>query len=217
MRCSTCTRSQVDPATPVKQGAPVCVVARTVVPWCINPLQIVYAKEGVHRRTVCSTGACAAPSCLGRRGKETACQKLACSQLLALSHKHAEPLPQLPAPHPPPPPHCADAVHLQPQHCRRSRLERFQFAHGCLQGHLLAGEESFAVEWDRGDDSVWWVWSSQLGFGLAGMCVLSQALWSAAWAAAFIRAACDEFRTVPHLITVRRQQPRAPSCAGTRC
>eukprot|EP00983_Pelagomonas_calceolata_P073383 1152094-Pelagomonas_calceolata.AAC.3 len=36
-----------------------------------------------------------------------------------------------------------------------SLVQRFQFAHGCLKGHLLAGEESFAVEWDKEDDSVW--------------------------------------------------------------
>ena len=32
---------------------------------------------------------------------------------------------------------------------------RFTFAHGCLAGHLLAGEESFVVE-RRDDDSVWY-------------------------------------------------------------
>ena len=37
----------------------------------------------------------------------------------------------------------------------RTPLLRFQFAHGCLHGHLLAGEESFAVEWDKQDDTVW--------------------------------------------------------------
>jgi uncharacterized protein (UPF0548 family) len=36
------------------------------------------------------------------------------------------------------------------------RIERFAFAHGCLRGHLLAGEERFSVEWDHSDDSVWW-------------------------------------------------------------
>jgi hypothetical protein len=33
--------------------------------------------------------------------------------------------------------------------------ERFSFAHGCLDGHLLAGEESFVLE-RRADDSVWY-------------------------------------------------------------
>ena len=33
--------------------------------------------------------------------------------------------------------------------------ERFSFAHGCLEGHLLAGEESFVLE-RRADDSVWY-------------------------------------------------------------
>ena len=32
--------------------------------------------------------------------------------------------------------------------------KRFSFAHGCLRGHLLAGEEAFVVEL-RLDDSVW--------------------------------------------------------------
>lgn len=31
---------QVDPSTPVKQGAPVCVVAKTLVAWTINPLKV---------------------------------------------------------------------------------------------------------------------------------------------------------------------------------
>lgn len=39
-------------------------------------------------------------------------------------------------------------------------LQRYTFAHGCLGGHLLAGEESFAVEWNKKDDSVWWVHSA---------------------------------------------------------
>ena len=33
--------------------------------------------------------------------------------------------------------------------------DRFSFAHGCLGGHLLAGEESFILE-RRSDDSVWY-------------------------------------------------------------
>mmetsp|Transcript_39121 Transcript_39121/g.65727 ORF Transcript_39121/g.65727 Transcript_39121/m.65727 type:complete len:217 (-) Transcript_39121:252-902(-) len=32
---------------------------------------------------------------------------------------------------------------------------RYTFAHGCLKGHMLAGEERFAVEWLE-DDSVWY-------------------------------------------------------------
>ena len=34
-------------------------------------------------------------------------------------------------------------------------VERFAFAHGCLGGHLLAGEESFVLE-RMEDDSVWY-------------------------------------------------------------
>lgn len=41
------------------------------------------------------------------------------------------------------------------QHPRSRRLVSWQLAHGCLHGHLLAGEESFRVEWDKEDDSVW--------------------------------------------------------------
>lgn len=36
-----------------------------------------------------------------------------------------------------------------------SPIMRYQFAHGCLKGHMLAGEESFAVEWDKESDAVW--------------------------------------------------------------
>uniref|UniRef100_A0A7S0RDM0 DUF1990 domain-containing protein n=1 Tax=Pyramimonas obovata TaxID=1411642 RepID=A0A7S0RDM0_9CHLO len=33
---------------------------------------------------------------------------------------------------------------------------RYTFGHGCLKGHMLAGEERFAVEWLEEDDSVWY-------------------------------------------------------------
>lgn len=33
--------------------------------------------------------------------------------------------------------------------------QQFKFAHCTLQGHTLAGEERFAVEWHQEDESVW--------------------------------------------------------------
>lgn len=33
---------------------------------------------------------------------------------------------------------------------------RFAFAHATLAGHQISGEERFAVEWDKGDNSVWY-------------------------------------------------------------
>mmetsp|Transcript_25012 Transcript_25012/g.67988 ORF Transcript_25012/g.67988 Transcript_25012/m.67988 type:complete len:223 (+) Transcript_25012:73-741(+) len=95
--------AQVDPATPVKGGTPVCVVAKTLFAWTANPLQVVYTREGPVK----------------------AAQRAATGTLAA---------------GPP----------------ASSLVQRFQFAHGCLKGHLLAGEESFAVEWDKEDDSVWY-------------------------------------------------------------
>lgn len=35
-------------------------------------------------------------------------------------------------------------------------VRRFGFAYGTLPGHVEAGEERFLIEWDRGDDSVWY-------------------------------------------------------------
>jgi len=35
-------------------------------------------------------------------------------------------------------------------------IERFGFAFGTLPGHSEEGEERFTVEWQRGDDSVWY-------------------------------------------------------------
>jgi uncharacterized protein (UPF0548 family) len=35
-------------------------------------------------------------------------------------------------------------------------VERFGFAYGTVEGHVMDGEEVFAVEWRRDDDSVWW-------------------------------------------------------------
>lgn len=34
--------------------------------------------------------------------------------------------------------------------------KRFAYAHGCLDTHMLAGEERFAVEWDAEDDGVYY-------------------------------------------------------------
>lgn len=35
-------------------------------------------------------------------------------------------------------------------------ITRFGFAYGTLPGHAESGEERFQIEWDRGDDSVWY-------------------------------------------------------------
>ena len=35
-------------------------------------------------------------------------------------------------------------------------VRRVGFAYGTLPGHVESGEERFVVEWDRGDDSVWY-------------------------------------------------------------
>jgi len=106
--------TDVDPATPVAPGAPVCVRANTMGAWSANPLRVVYVEEGRCRLTPPA----GAPSTAARpRGAGA------------------------PPPRPPPP---ADG-------------RRFAFAHGCLGGHLLAGEERFAVEWDdRGDGGVYY-------------------------------------------------------------
>lgn len=35
-------------------------------------------------------------------------------------------------------------------------IRRFGFAYGTLPGHMESGEERFQIEWDRGDDGVWY-------------------------------------------------------------
>jgi uncharacterized protein (UPF0548 family) len=35
-------------------------------------------------------------------------------------------------------------------------VSKFGFAYGTLPGHVESGEERFLVEWDRGDDGVWY-------------------------------------------------------------
>ena len=35
-------------------------------------------------------------------------------------------------------------------------VSKFGFAYGTLPGHVECGEERFLVEWDRGDDAVWY-------------------------------------------------------------
>ena len=35
-------------------------------------------------------------------------------------------------------------------------LSKFGFAYGTLPGHVESGEERFVIEWDRGDDDVWY-------------------------------------------------------------
>lgn len=34
-------------------------------------------------------------------------------------------------------------------------ISKFGFAYGTLPGHVESGEERFLIEWDRGDDAVW--------------------------------------------------------------
>ena len=35
-------------------------------------------------------------------------------------------------------------------------ISRFGFAYGTLPGHVESGEERFLIEWDRGENSVWY-------------------------------------------------------------
>jgi uncharacterized protein (UPF0548 family) len=35
-------------------------------------------------------------------------------------------------------------------------VQRFGFAYGTLPGHVESGEERFLIEWDRGENSVWY-------------------------------------------------------------
>lgn len=37
-------------------------------------------------------------------------------------------------------------------------IQQYSIAGGTLKGHLIAGEERFAVEWNKDDDSVWYVY-----------------------------------------------------------
>eukprot|EP00891_Asterochloris_glomerata_P002028 jgi/Astpho2/2028/gw1.00038.302.1_t len=39
---------------------------------------------------------------------------------------------------------------------RKTRGRRFTMAQSTLQGHVLAGEERFTLEWHQNDDSVWY-------------------------------------------------------------
>lgn len=45
---------------------------------------------------------------------------------------------------------------IRPGGGERVLSDRFAFAHGCLDGHLLAGEEAFVLERRAEDDSVWY-------------------------------------------------------------
>ena len=40
--------------------------------------------------------------------------------------------------------------------CGPGPIGKFGFAYGTLPGHVESGEERFLVEWDRGDDGVWY-------------------------------------------------------------
>jgi uncharacterized protein (UPF0548 family) len=35
-------------------------------------------------------------------------------------------------------------------------VQRFGFAYGTLPGHVESGEERFLIEWDQGENSVWY-------------------------------------------------------------
>ena len=41
------------------------------------------------------------------------------------------------------------------RHCPTCVGQQLKYAHSTLHGHALAGEERFAVEWHKEDDSVW--------------------------------------------------------------
>lgn len=105
--------TDVDPKTPVKAGAPVCVRAQTVGLWTANPLKIVYVSDGP-------------------------------CQALGIAPSSAQKAQQ--------------QAGGRPRKSGRGGTggERFSYAHGCLNGHFLAGEERFAVEWSKADDSVWY-------------------------------------------------------------
>uniref|UniRef100_A0A061RK60 Upf0548 protein n=1 Tax=Tetraselmis sp. GSL018 TaxID=582737 RepID=A0A061RK60_9CHLO len=92
--------TSVEPTTPILKDSKVCVVARALLVWTRNPLQIVYVREGNREVLSASAGPDGSPA--------------------------------------------------------TTRAEVYSFAHGCLGGHLLAGEERFSVEWHKDDDSVWY-------------------------------------------------------------
>ena len=120
---------QVDPATKIKVGSPVCVVAKTLFLWTANPLRVVYLDE---------------------RLDKSAPRPVATHRLEASSRGRAAPSGHSSSPEGPTT-HDDDA----PPRTRTGPVQSFQYAHGTLAGHTLAGEERFALMWDKTDDSVW--------------------------------------------------------------
>lgn len=107
-----------------------CVSARSLALWTSNPLEVVYCREGDERRPLQPPPAAPATS--------SSSPSPSSSSLAAATQ---------PAPR---------QQQQQKQQLGPPRRV-FTFAHGCTRGHLLKGEERFAVEWEAsGDGSVWY-------------------------------------------------------------
>ncbi|KAL6751569.1 hypothetical protein V8C86DRAFT_2775533 [Haematococcus lacustris] len=170
--------AEVSPSTSTAPAAPVVVVAKSLCLWSANPLRIVYQHQqppAVLPQT-CQKRLShhSRPSASSHRNPsddpphQQPSPHLSPtppppssllphpSQSLSLhTTAHTPALPPLTRPMPALPHEGAPSgaaagcvVQRQPH--------SWQMAQGCLSGHLLAGEESFRLQWDPLDDSVWY-------------------------------------------------------------
>ena len=113
---------------PIKPGSRVCIAAKLLCLWQRNPLEIIYVSEGKTKAT--------------NRSKQD-------SRMLQTQQQGENPI--------------AGTYQVVKQMCKNNNVEpllcagrRFAFGQTTLKGHALAGEERFAVCWNKADDSVWW-------------------------------------------------------------
>ncbi len=125
-------------ADPPVKGGLVCVLPHLVIAWMKLPLKVAYVDNGSY-----SIGGKS-----GWSGGVTSCSIALIPQLLhsaAIRSCHFYGLSS----------HNAISPGSHIRHSPTCVGQRLKYAHSTLHGHALAGEERFAVEWHKEDDSVW--------------------------------------------------------------
>ncbi len=129
--------STVHAEPPVKGGL-VCVLPHLVFAWMKLPLKVAYVDKGSY-----SMGGKS-----GWSGGKSSCSIV---PILHLLHSAAIRLCHFL--------NVSSQNAISPGSCIRHSPtcvgQQLKYAHSTLHGHALAGEERFAVEWHKEDDSVW--------------------------------------------------------------
>eukprot|EP00897_Mesotaenium_endlicherianum_P009788 jgi/Mesen1/8838/ME000053S08244 len=146
----------VDPATPIQKGGKVCVAGKSLLLWTLNPLEVLYVKEEEQQQQQQEeeeeAGSAGRAGAGGRKrspdggsgGQLSLTPTRGGQRALSSALGAFEP-------------NFRSAQGARRADSKAGQVaSSYRFAHGTLRGHMLAGEESFAVEWREEDDSVWY-------------------------------------------------------------